>query len=297
MADALGLAGYFAPVPSHNKFLYTPAGGGMAKYGPAGWTAQGGVTAALLAEMGYQGDRSVLDGEYGFWAMNGSEGCDWAKITGGLGEQWNILQVKYKCWPSCGVFQSPLGAFTQLVNENDLKPEEIQEVLIENEEHGCLPRFQYAEIRNSVDTQTNLPYNIALAAHRIKVSAAWQKQSNIDNPSVREFMGRVKIEPYSRAEEARHQEMTVEGRPFLNRRPSRVQLVARGKTFTQEVEYAKWLSADNPDFRATDEDLAEKFRANGADTLSDKKLRMAIERIMNLEAVSNTAELMEVLSP
>jgi 2-methylcitrate dehydratase PrpD len=58
MADALGLAGYFAPIPSHQKFLFTSRNG-MQKYGPSGWIAQGGLTASLLAEMGERGDREV----------------------------------------------------------------------------------------------------------------------------------------------------------------------------------------------------------------------------------------------
>ena len=48
---SFGLAGYCSPVPSHNKSLNTTAGGGLSKYGPAGWTAQGGVTAAMLASI------------------------------------------------------------------------------------------------------------------------------------------------------------------------------------------------------------------------------------------------------
>ena len=33
-------------------------------YAPAGWMAQGGVMTALLAEMGYHGDGTVLEGEH-----------------------------------------------------------------------------------------------------------------------------------------------------------------------------------------------------------------------------------------
>jgi 2-methylcitrate dehydratase PrpD len=297
MTDALGLAGYFAPVPSHNKFLLSPQGGGMAKYGPAGWIAQGGVTTAVLASMGYQGDRSVLDGECGFWSMTASKTCDLSKITLGLGSEWNLLRAMYKRWPCCGVFQSPLGALTKLVEQNDLKPDEIHSILVKNEEHGHLPRFLYGEIHHNVDAQTSLEYNIALAAHRVPVSAAWQSEQNLKDPRIRKFMQKITIEPYARAEETRHQELVIERRPYIQRRPCSVQVTARGRVFTETVEYAAWLSSDNPEFRATDEDLVRKFRANAAETLDSNRIGRAVEQIMNLERVSTAGELVEALVP
>ena len=297
MADALGLAGYFASVPSHNRFLLTPHGGGMAKYGPAGWAAQGGVTTAVLASKGYKGDTSVLDGESGFAAMTGSKTSDSSKITGDWGKQWNILRVTYKSFPCCGVFQSPLGAFMKLIEDNKLYPEEIESVLIKNEQGGCLPRFLYTEIKHHVDAQTSLPYNVAMIAHRIQIGAGWQNERNISNPSVRAFMRKVAFEPYARADETRHQELAVEGRANIERRPSYVEVRARGRVFTETAEYAKWLSLENAEFRATDDDLANKFRANAETTLGATKVERVIDKVMNLEAVPNVAELMEDLAP
>jgi 2-methylcitrate dehydratase PrpD len=297
MADALGLAGYFASVPSHNKFLLTPHGGGMAKYGSAGWAAQGGVTTAVLASKGYEGDRSVLDGENGFWAMVGSKTSDLNRITERLGEQWNVLRVTYKHWPCCGLFQSPLGAFTKLIEDHALRPEEIESVVIKNEANGCLPRFRYTEIKHHVDAQTNLPYNVALAAHRVEVGAAWQNDDNLNNPSVRAFMKKVSFEPYPRTDEARHQELVIERRPFIERRPSAVQVVARGRVFTETAEYAKWLSVENAEFRATDGDLAAKFRANSLGVLGSAKVDRVIDMVMNLEECTNVVELMGELAP
>ena len=296
MADALGLAGYFAPVPSHNKFLLTGHGGGLAKYGPAGWTAQGGVQTAVLAAMGYRGDRSVLDGENGFWAMTGSPTSDLQKVTARLGEEWNILRVTYKAWPCCGVFQSPLGAFTKLIDDHHLEPEEIQTVVIQNEGHGGLPRFVYPELEHHVDAQTNLAYNIALAAYRVEVSAAWQRERNLRDPAVRAFMKKVTIEPYPLADEMRHRELVVERKPYIERRPCSVQVLARGERFTQTVEYAKWLAIENEQFRATDDDLARKFRANAAGTLQPRQLEVAIDRIMGLENLA-VSQLFEALIP
>ncbi|HXY74199.1 MAG TPA: MmgE/PrpD family protein [Dehalococcoidales bacterium] len=294
MSDALGLAGYFAPVPSQQKFMYTLYNG-LQKYGAAGWTAQGGVTAALLAEMGERGDRSVLDGEYGFWAMNGSKSCNWDVITNSLGKEWHIRQAKYKCWPCCGNFQSPLGAFTKLMEDTDIKPEDIQQIVVGAESICGMPPYLVTEIHNHVEAQNSLPYVIAVVAHRIKVGPAWQSRSTMENPGIRSLMKKIKFEVYPKAEEARYQELEVEKKTYINRRPSFVKVTAGCKVFVQTAEYAKWLSTETPEFRASDEDLIKKFRANAENTLDALKLSKAIDMIMNLEKLNDTTELIKML--
>ena len=296
MADALGLAGYFAPIPSHQKFLFTTHNG-MQKYGPSGWIAQGGLTAAILAEMGERGDREVLDGDYGFWAMSGAEECNWDVITRNLGKDWNMLQAKYKCWPCCGAMQSPLGAISKLVEDYDLKPEEIQQIVINSDDISSSPQFLKTEVDDHCEAQNSLYYVMAAAFHRIKVGPEWQSRSNIDNPSIKALMKKIKHVPYPKAMEVKIQELKVEGKNYLNRRPSLVEVSARGKVFTQSVDYAKWISAETPEFRATDKNLADKFTANVEKVLEPEKLKTSIDMIMNLEKVKTTNELIKALNP
>jgi 2-methylcitrate dehydratase PrpD len=296
MNDAFGLAGYLSPVPSHNKSLNTTAGGGLSKYGPAGWTAQGGVTSAMLASIGYEGDRSVLDGEYGYWAMAGSKDCRVKSITAGLGSDWNLLRVMYKRWPCCGLFQSPLGAFADLVEEHGLRPDEIEHVSILNEGQGQLPRFR-TMIGNHVDAQNSLAYGIAVVAHGIPSGPRWQSDEVMNLPGVRALMGKVSVESYAKAERTRHQELTVEGRPYIDKRPCLIDVAARGTTFKKEADYAKWLSQSNPAYRATDADLVDKFRANATDALGAQKADRAIDKIMTLDQLGSASVLLAELVP
>ena len=288
MNDAFGLAGYYSPVPSHNKSLNTTAGGGLSKYGPAGWIAQGGLTAARLASLGYEADRSVLDGAYGYWAMAGSKDCQFERITAGLGEDWNVLRVLYKAWPSCGLFQSPLGAFTELIEAHGLKPEEIDRVSILNEAQGQLPRFQ-TEVNNHVDSQNNLAFNIAVVAHRIRPGARWQSDEVLGHPGIRALASKVSVEAYARAEETRKLELEVERLPYIDRRPCVVEVAARGKVLRQEAEHARWLSRRHTQFCASDADLADKFRSNVAEVLSPQQAERAIDKIMSLDRLASVS--------
>jgi 2-methylcitrate dehydratase len=66
VAHALGIGAYLCPLPACRDWEET-APKSMIKYVPVGWVCQGAVTAAVLAQEGFTGNASVLDGEFGFW--------------------------------------------------------------------------------------------------------------------------------------------------------------------------------------------------------------------------------------
>ena len=295
MRHALGLAGYYAPIASHNKYTYT-IHPGLPKYGPSGWVAEAGVVTARFAEMGYRGDDTVLDGEYGFWAMNGSPSCEWDKMTHALGVEWAFLAIGYKYWPCCGMFQTPLDVFVKIINDHDIGAHEITKVVVMNEAMNSLPRYMNTDVQDHVEAAASLPYNIAVAAHRVPRGPQWQWREAIENPEIRALMKRVEQVVYPRCEELRHQDLVVDGRRNLKHRPARVEVHARGRTFADAVDFANWIPNDVPQTRATDGGLAEKFRANASGVLSGKAADAAIDCILHLEDLSDSAELAAMLS-
>ena len=296
MTDAFGLAGYFVPVPAHTKYMNTMNNGAM-KFGPAGCTAQAGLQAAILASLGEHGDRSVLDGDYGFWAMNGSQACDWDTMTANLGSDWKILQSKFKSLPADGMFQTSLRVLMDLVEEHDLKPEEIEYVLVRAEENAFMPQFVSTNIETNVDASMSFPYCVSVAVHRVPVSPRWQHRDTFTNPSIVEFMkNKTRFEVYPYAEETRRQEIEIEKKPYINRRPAEIEISARGKKFTARGEYAYWLSAETPEFTAKDEDLIKKFHSNTSVTpMSREQSAKAVELLMNLEKVDKVRDLIKAL--
>ena len=294
MQHALGLAGYYAPVPSHVKYNYTTEVG-YAKYGPSGWMAQGGVTTALLAEMGYRGDVSFLEGERGFWAMNSAPSWDPGKITERLGQKWVFMNAAYKYWPTCGMFQSPLDAFTKLIEDHGIAPDDITEVVVSLEEFAGLPKYVSTDPHDHVEAASSLPYCIAVAAHRIKRGPGWQAQSVMDDPRIRVFMQKVKHAVNPRSEELRHLDVELEGRPYLSHRPARVEIRVGSRVFEHSVDFANWLSIGVEAYRPTDAGLAEKFRANVEGILPEGATADAIDTILNLEKVQDASKLTALL--
>lgn len=294
MQHAMGLAGYYAPVPSHAKYNHTTQVG-YAKYAPSGWMAQAGVVTARLAAMGYHGDLSVLEGENGFWAMNGAPSCDWESITRNLGEDWVFTSAAYKYWPTCGMFQSPLDVFVALIGEHGLKAEEIDDVLVEIEAFGALPKYTNVDPTDHVEAASSLPYCIAVAAHGIKRGPGWQAQSVQEDPRIRRFMKKVRHGVNPRSEQLRHQDLVVEGRPYLSHRPATVEIRSRGQLFRKSVDFANWLSIGVDAYRPTNDGLAEKFRANADGVLPPDRIEDSIATVQNLETLTDVSQLMALL--
>jgi 2-methylcitrate dehydratase PrpD len=90
MAHAIDIVGYNAPVPSLIKWARTRKGG-METHDSAGWICLTATIAALLADMSYTGDQTVLEGEYGFWRYYGSPTWDKHKVTEKPGMSWRMV--------------------------------------------------------------------------------------------------------------------------------------------------------------------------------------------------------------
>lgn len=280
MSHALGLAGAYCPVPSARKWSDTSPMS-MVKYAPAGWLCSAAVTVALLAEMGFTGDTTVFDGDYGFWRFYGSEKWDPNLVMNKLGKEWLFINVQYKPYACCRFLHSQLDCFISIIEKNSLRPEEIESV-----KSLSFPYFTSSppkEVLNQIDAQFCQTYVFAAAAHRVKIGADWQDLQTIKNPDIREFMKRVTVGVYPEAVEAKRKEW----RKWL----SKVEVVARGRTFTEERTYAKGTSFT--DFRATDEDLLEKFRGNASKVLTEDKTEKASRMLFDLEKLENVRELMK----
>src|SRR3954449_13115812 len=102
IVDALGIAGSMA-----GGIIEYLAEGAWTKRLHAGWAAQSGIRAALLADQGFVGPRTVFEGVHGLF--NGfahtSDG-DYDALTGDFGTRWAIDGLAFKPYP-CGTMAQP----------------------------------------------------------------------------------------------------------------------------------------------------------------------------------------------
>ncbi len=298
MAHAFGILGLLAPMPALGAWSQHTEGLSLMKYISQGWASQGGVTAALLAKAGYTGNTTILDGDLGFWRMEGNAECDFDYMVSELGGKWWIMESAVKPWPCCRHAHPPLTAFTELIRKYNLKPEEIDEVLIKARE---VTWFAMVHPKARVDGQWSAPYCFANAAYNITPGPQWHYPERMNDPLLRRFREKVKIETDPKTVEVLKEQVTGKPPKRVKRTPTTVEVKARGQLFTHSVEYAKgdpWV----PETVMSDQELKEKFTANAIDVAAGsavwrQKISQVIEMIYDLEKVRDITELTTLLAP
>ncbi len=100
--DALGVAGSMA-----SGIIEYLAEGTWTKRMHAGWAAQSGMRAALLARAGFRGPRTVFEGTHGlFHGFANTTTGDFEAIAGDFGERWLTETLAFKPYP-CGTMTHP----------------------------------------------------------------------------------------------------------------------------------------------------------------------------------------------
>jgi 2-methylcitrate dehydratase PrpD len=129
IVDALGVAGSMA-----SGIIEYLAEGTWPKRMHAGWAAQSGVRAALLARSGFVGPRTVFEGVHGlFHGFARSAEGNFAALTGGFGERWVTETLAFKPYP-CGTMAQPYIDCARRLHADGIAPEDIDEIVCETAE-------------------------------------------------------------------------------------------------------------------------------------------------------------------
>ena len=287
IANAVAIAGYNAPMQSFTQWERSGTSA-LIKYGSAGWVAQTGVTSALLAQEGYTGDLGLLEGEYGFWRYSGAESWRPKELFDGLGQTWEILDVRYKRYPCCGITHSSLDAFTALMDENRFEADDLEEVRVWLDPAAELPLWQDRTVENEVHAQFSVAYDIAVAAHRLDLNWQWLRPETRKNPRVLAFMDRVKVLALPEYRSVAAEDPTAQ--------MARVEVRAGDTTLTRENRYASGRpSPERPGF--SDRYLEEKFYHNTSSRLTREKIGRFIAGLWEMEKSANVSELLGSLTP
>lgn len=280
MAHALGVAGHMCAVMTHGR--YGSAGQRWTlKYGAPGWQSTGAISAVLYAEMGYTGDLTQLDdAENGFWYLVGYH--DWypKHITEELGKTWLYnYRMMYKYYPTCSVWHGALDCFYEIIEKNNLSPEEIESVKAYVWVSMDHPLYGNRALKEIADAQFNARYIFSVAAHRVKIGIDWQDPETFSNPDILRFMDKVTWEEYR---------IRSPKNPAVI--PAKVEVMVRGEKFSGEK--------DNPRGRVgtesamTQHELVAKFRHNAIGVLTQEKIDSAVKNFLKLEDVKNIGQLM-----
>ncbi|MDH3642093.1 MAG: MmgE/PrpD family protein [Gammaproteobacteria bacterium] len=162
LTDALGVAGSFA-----SGIIEYLAEGTWTKRLHAGWAAQSGLRAALVARQGFRGPRTVFEGTHGFFHGFADHSIEprYAEITDGLGEDWRVEQIAFKPY-ACGTMAQPFVDCAIRLAAGNLAAEDIERIVCKVGE-GTVHRLwePLAEKRapsSSYSAKFSVPYCIAV---------------------------------------------------------------------------------------------------------------------------------------
>jgi 2-methylcitrate dehydratase PrpD len=126
IVDALGVAGSMA-----GGIIEYLAEGAWTKRMHAGWAAQSGIRAALLAKQGFAGPRTVFEGVHGlFHGFAHTTKGDYDALVGDFGTRWVTDTLAFKPYP-CGTMAQPYIDCARRLAARCIRPENIESILCE----------------------------------------------------------------------------------------------------------------------------------------------------------------------
>ncbi len=257
--------------------------GALAKRMGPGFAAKAGVTAALMAERGITGERNSLEGREGRGGLYNTYirgDYDPTILTDELGKRFEGVNIGDKPYPCCGFSHPFIDAALSLRAKYGIKVDQIREIIAVGGQSGyglCQPIEIKRAPRTIVDAQFSLPYTIATALVRGKVTLEDFTPESIKRENILEVARKV----------------TGQLDDNLTRHgvsPGRVTIVMNdGTEYSEFVE--DWLgSIGNP---MTFDDCAKKFRECAPFALKPlppDRVEQIIELIRNLEKLDDGTE-------
>lgn len=253
--------------------------GTMTKPFHAGRAAENGIVAALLAADGFTASDRILEGQFGlFRVATDTPRLDYVDR---LGNRWDLIDpgVIVKLFPTCGGTHAAVQALLSLVEEHDLRPDDVDHV-----DGGMNPigpeELIYTEPRTALEGKFSMQFTLAAALVYRRLGPAQVTDEVVRDPEVVDLMKRVtlSVDPDVTAR-VPLEEGDMEAVVRVTLGDGRVLVrVHRLHPLPEEQVYAK-------------------FRECVAGRLPDDRTERAIERVMGLEELPDVGPVFDAVTP
>lgn len=282
--NAYGIAGATAPLPNTQKWGWELAERPIHWVKePTGWPSWAGVLAALLAEDGFVGNRYILDGERGFWAMAGSDRCNFDLMTKNLGSDYEVLELSMKPYSCCRWQHAALDCLTELIAAHRLKPSDVVSVDIYS--FDWVKDFEVYRPVDMVDAEFSFPHSVTMILHGVEPGPRWFEQSALRNEELSNYSRRVRVYFDSYFNDLYHQQGKIGAKVEVK--------LSSGAVVTSSVETPR----GDPTKPLTRDHIERKFRSLAEPVLGPSASAEIVELINDLDRQQSLERLMALLVP
>ncbi|MSQ23707.1 MAG: MmgE/PrpD family protein [Chloroflexi bacterium] len=270
LLNAVGIAG------SHGsgllEFFHE---GAMTKRMHPGRGSQLGLECVLLAQQGFTGPSTVLEGAQGFLNVY-SPSPKPERLLSGLGQDYLLREITLKAYPCHISFHPTIDALQHFRAENPFDIQMIQHVKIVSETRMMESRFGGRRPTNLLGAQYSLPWSAALAlSWDVADPAAWTERDLAD-PMVSHLAATMELD---------------ESKPAGFGANAEVELTVGGQRHV--VTATDWKGAPTNPY--TFQEMAEKFRRYVGDQLTNGTTEEIIARVERLEHEADVASLARLI--
>jgi len=235
----------------------------------AGMPARNGVTAALLIQCGFTGNRDVLEGDQGI--IKTYEPCDAKKILHELGQRFTITSCLVKKYPVGSPMMETVDATLALLSKHKIQADDIEKVVVR------IPQSGARTVNNRHMPDVNVQYMVAsiLIDGKLTFESAHDYE-RFQNPSVFALKEKVQL--------IGDQEMERSGPRFQGL----VEVTFKdGKTLREHVSNCR----GRPENPMSPEEVEKKAEWLMEPVLGKKNVEHIFESVRRIESVKSARDL------
>jgi 2-methylcitrate dehydratase PrpD len=263
------------------------ADGSFIKRMHPGKAAHSGLLAVLLAQRGYTGPSTIMEGENGFLkAFSYGKRWDVCKILDGLGKEYRGYRTSFKPYACFRFLHQVIDATLALVNQYDIRANDIEEVIVRIYNYAYSTLFNPPDRRYKpstlVDAQFSIPYTVAVVISRRQVLHTDFTEEKIHNPEILSLAAKVKGVGDSEYEKL-----------YPEKFPTTVTIrIKKGRELSQHVEIPKG-GPENPIYQKNPKLFNQEIEKKFAKLLnSQSPFKDRVEPI--IKAIDNLENLLDI---
>ena len=258
--------------------------GGLVKRMQPAFAARAAIISSILAQKGITGATEVFEGQFGFFPSYHRGKYAREVAVKELGRVFEGVNSSIKLYPCCRYTHGSIDATLNIVQENDIRPDNVVEVVAHVTQDAYNIVGKPFEIRESpqVDAQFSIPYTVSVAIAR--------KNVFIDDFFEEKIKGDTQV-----LQLAKKVRVVVDQEPIAKGlTPCVVDIRTKdGKVYSERVEILR----GDPRKPVSVEEVAQKFRrcaAFSARPISKENIEGMIRIVSNLEAVAEVSSIVSL---